>query len=274
MSKTVQYYNGFLGKFDDHFKEHFDKVCTQFQDDQIVMISLVGSQNYNLATETSDYDTKCCVLPSWKNIIQADQPYSHTKVLENEEHIDFTDFRSMMAILKKQNINFLEQLFSCQYLINETYIEEIRKLIEYREAIARYNPYKCVQTMAGIAKSKETRVFRRLSEDKNTVFETYGYHPKELMQLCRIEEFLKRYIKGELFEFCLKTEQRDWLLQIKNGYYDVDDAYDIMTNKTKSVNQMADQYLNTHEQTCNPVVDWTMEEITENIFRKYLKTYV
>jgi len=257
-------------KFDRHIGEAF----VQFRGDQIVMVSLVGSQNYGLATEYSDVDTKCCVLPSWIDIVQAHQPYSHTYIFEDGEHIDFTDFREMMKILKKQNINFLEQLFTDTYFVNDIYEGEVEKLRQHREDIAHYNPRKCVDTMAGIARSKETRIFRPLGEDKDVAFNAYGYHPKELMQLCRIEEFLKKYTNGDSFEQCLKTSQRDWLLELKAGVYEPEEAKAIMVLKMNSVNEMYKSFIMTHDITNLPAIDFLMEEVTESIFRKYLKKYV
>ena len=267
--------NYFYGFYDGRFlKTHINECIKQFSPDQVVMVSLVGSQNYNLDTRTSDYDSKCCILPSWKDIILAHQPYSHTHILENGEHIDFTDFREMMKILKKQNINFLEQLFSSQYYVNEIYGNEIEQLRNHREEIAHYNPCKCVQTMAGIAKSKESRIFRKLSEEKNADFDKYGYHPKELMQLMRIEEFLKRYIDGVPFEQCLRTEQRNELLRIKTGLFTKGVAERYTEESVAHVKEMEKSFLASHEIFACPAIDVLMEEATESIFKKYLKKYI
>ncbi len=253
---------------------HLFDVQQQFENNQIVMLSLVGSQNYGLAAEESDFDTKCCVLPSWKDIIQAHQPYGHTYIRNNGEHIDITDFRSMMNILKKQNVNFLEQLFSCQYLINEAYSQEIEELLRYREAIAHYNPRKCVQTMAGIAKSKEGRILRPLGEEKNKTFEEFGYHPKELAQLYRIYCFLFSYTEGLTFEISLKNVNKKEYFRLKTEKLSIEEVKDTIELYSLSVKEVEQNFLAAHENTHVPAVDWIMEEITESIFKKYLKNFV
>ena len=255
-------------------EQHLFDVQQQFENNQIVYLALVGSQNYGLATPESDVDTKCCVLPSWKDIIQAHQPYGHTYIRDNNEHIDITDFRSMMSILKKQNINFLEQLFTYDYLINETYSHEIEELRRHREAIAHYNPRKCVQTMAGIAKSKESRILRPLGEEKNKTFEEFGYHPKELAQLYRIYCFLASYTKGLTFEVSLKNVNRGEYFILKTKKLPIEEVKNTIEIYSTRVKEIEESFLATHENTHTPAVDWMMEEITESIFKKYLRNFV
>ena len=266
--------SNFYGPYSGNMSCHFHDVQQQFADNQIVMLSLVGSQNYDLATEESDFDTKCCILPSWKDITQAHQPYAHTFIRDNGEHIDFTDFRKMIAILKKQNVNFLEQLFSWQYLINETYGNEIEELRRHREAIAHYNPCKCVQTMAGIAKSKESRILRPLGEEKNKIFEEFGYHPKELAQLYRIYCFIISYTEGLTFENSLKNVNKKEYLRLKTEKLSIEEVKDTIELYSLSVKEVEQNFLETHENTYTPAVDWLMEEVTESIFKKYLRNFV
>ena len=266
--------NNFYGPRSASLECHLYDAQCQFTDNQIVMLSLVGSQNYNLATEESDFDTKCCILPSWKDITQAHQPYAHTFIRDNGEHIDFTDFRSMMNILKKQNVNFLEQLFSCQYLINEMYSTEIEELLRHREDIAHYNPHKCVQTMAGIAKSKEGRILRPLGEEKNKTFELFGYHPKELAQLYRIYCFLFSYTKGLSFENTLKNVNKKEYLRLKTEKLSIEEVKETVETYSMLVKEIEQKFLATHKNTNITYIDWKIEEITESIFKKYLRNFI
>ena len=266
--------DNFYGIHTPQLDAHMHDVQKQFNNNQIVYLALVGSQNYGLDTPESDIDTKCCVLPSWKDITQAHQPYGHTYIRDNNEHIDITDFRSMMNILKKQNINFLEQLFTYDYLINETYSHEIEELRRHREAIAHYNPYKCVQTMGGIAKSKESRILRPLGEEKNKTFEKFGYHPKELAQLYRIYCFLASYTRGLTFEISLKNVNRIEYLTLKTEKLPIEEVKDTIEFYISSVKEVEQNFLATHENTHAPAVDSLMEEITESIFKKYLRNFV
>ena len=44
--------------------------------------------------------------------------------MENNEHIDVKDIRLMFDNFKKQNINFLEILFTKFGIVNEKYLDE------------------------------------------------------------------------------------------------------------------------------------------------------
>ena len=78
---------------------------------EVFGVYLQGSQNYHLAYENSDIDTKAIVLPSFDDIVFNRQPISTTLILETNEHLDVKDIRLMFQNFKKQNINFLEILF-------------------------------------------------------------------------------------------------------------------------------------------------------------------
>ena len=91
----------------------------------VVYLALQGSQNYGLDVYDKDYksdvDTKAIILPSFEDIVYNRQPVSKTIVLDNNEHIDVKDIRVMFENFKKQNVNFLEILFTEFYILNEEY---------------------------------------------------------------------------------------------------------------------------------------------------------
>lgn len=260
-----KFYGNYSGRFGDHFKE-----CKEyFKESEIVMLALTGSQNYGLDTKDSDIDTKLTVLPCKEDIFFNKPAVSTTHIRDNEEHIDFKDIRLMLPTLLKQNVNYLEQLFSTQYLINEDYSHEIDSLLDIREDIARFYPHKCIMTMYGIAMGKKNRIFRELPEKKD-IF-TYGYNPKEAMQLFRIEEFLRRYINDEPFEDCLRSQQREHLLLVKSGVYDAHEMVDMVNVAIAHVEEMKEDYFATHEETYKPGVQIVVYDVQKRIMERYLK---
>lgn len=265
--------SNFCGKYNGHMWSHLVDCRKQFKDDQIVMLALVGSQNYNLATETSDMDTKLTLLPSVEDIISNKPAVSTTHIRENDEHIDFKDLRLMFPTLLKQNVNYLEQLFASQYIINQEYEKEIEELRELREEVARFCPHKCVMTMYGIAMNKQGRVFRELPGKEGDIY-MYGYNPKELLQLLRIEEFMERYINGEPFADCLVTKQREKLLLVKAGYHDAHAALNMLNNSLAHVEDMKEEFEKTHEKTYVPAVQIVLYNIQKRIMTKYLKKVI
>lgn len=82
-----------------------------------------GSQNYNLDYEGSDIDTKAIMLPSFSDFVLNAKPLSTTHIMENNEHVDFKDIRLMFDCIKKQNVNFVEILFTPYSIINPEYAD-------------------------------------------------------------------------------------------------------------------------------------------------------
>lgn len=86
-----------------------------------VGLFLQGSQNYDLDYEGSDIDTKVIVLPSFTDFVLNRKPVSTTHIMENNEHLDFKDIRLMFDCIKKQNVNFVEILFTRYMILNPKY---------------------------------------------------------------------------------------------------------------------------------------------------------
>ena len=59
-----------------------------------------------------------------------------------------------MSTFRKQNLNYLEILFTDFKIVNPIYEEPWNKLVEMREEIARYDEYRAIKSMIGIAKNK------------------------------------------------------------------------------------------------------------------------
>ena len=141
-------------KINKALQEHYNEALQYFPEEQILGIFLQGSQNYGLDCEGSDIDTKLIVIPSFEDICFNKKPKSHTHVRKNDEHIDFKDIRLMFQTFRKQNINFIEILFTEFKIINTDYKDLWNKLIKYKEELARYNEFKAVKCIKGMALEK------------------------------------------------------------------------------------------------------------------------
>ena len=108
----------------ERVQEHYDEALEYFPEDRIVGIFLQGSQNYGLEIPSSDVDTKLIVVPTFEEIAFNHKAHSTTHVRENDEHIDFKDIRLMLGTFRKQNLNFLEILFTPYKILNPKYAEE------------------------------------------------------------------------------------------------------------------------------------------------------
>lgn len=187
-------------------QEHYDEALEYFPENRIVGIFLQGSQNYGLDYEGSDIDTKLIVVPSLEDIVLNKKPVSTTHVRANDEHIDFKDVRLYMDTFKKQNLNFLEILFTPFKIINPMYANEWNRLVEAREEIARMNEVRAVKSMKGVALEKYYAMKHKYPS-KLDIIEAYGYDGKQVSHLLRVEDYLERYIAGESYEKCLRPTE-------------------------------------------------------------------
>ena len=184
-------------------RDHYEEALQYFPEYQIVGCFLQGSQNYGLDYEGSDVDTKLIIVPKFADICLNRKPISTTHVRENNEHTDWKNIRLYMETFRKQNLNFLEILFTPYYIINPMYRDEWMRLVEHREEIARMNPFRAVKSMKGIAHEKYAAM-EKPYPSKLEIIEKYGYDGKQNSHLERVDDYLERYIAGESYEDCLR----------------------------------------------------------------------
>ena len=97
-------------------KQHLNYLKETHPNYNVIYIGLQGSQNYDLDIYSeqyeSDVDTKAILVPSLKDISLNKKPVSTTVILPDNSHCDCKDIRLMFDNFKKQNINFIEILFT------------------------------------------------------------------------------------------------------------------------------------------------------------------
>ncbi len=174
-----------------------------YPEDRIVGIFCQGSTNYGLDLETSDFDTKCIVVPTFRDIALARKPVSTTHVLPNNEHCDGKDIRLYIETFRKQNLNFLEILFTDYFIVNPLYLNQWARLVNHREKIARMNQYRAVKSMKGVAGEK-FHAMEHPYPTKLDLIEKYGFDGKQVHHLIRVDDFLTRYIAGEPYKDCMR----------------------------------------------------------------------
>ena len=250
--------------------DHYAESLEHFEPSRVVGIFLQGSQNYGLDYELSDVDTKLITTPTFEEIAFNKSPVSTTHIRNNDEHIDFKDIRLYMQTFRKQNINFLEILFTDFKIVNPLYEEEWNKLVENRELIARYNLYQAVKSMKGVALEKY-HAMEHAYPFKVDILAQYGYDPKQLHHLLRVEEFIGRYISGESYEDCLKPRRPDYLLGVKRGHYDLDTARIIAKTAKENVERIADDFTSKVENKGNPEVEKILDGVQLAIMKKAIK---
>ena len=248
-----------------------------------IYIALQGSQNYNLETENSDIDTKVITLPSLSQIIKNGKPTSFTHVRANDEHIDMKDVRLMFDCFKKQNINFIEILFTDYYFImNDKYKSLLEELRSHAEEIAVLNPYRAIKCMKGMAFEKYNALCHPYPA-KIDIINKYGYDGKQLHHLLRIEHFLDMYrymitppdaevkYKDILRSGFISYSKRDDLKLIKeNKFYSLDEAKEVAEKTLSSVVTMADNACASLKDENNKETEKLLDDILYRIMKQAL----
>lgn len=161
---------------------------------------LQGSQNYGFEYEGSDVDSKSLVIPSFSDLCLSKPKTSFTHVHENNEHTDIKDARVLVQCWLKQNVNMVEILFTNFCMINPKYVDQYEILLHIRHELSRYDEMaglKCCQGMA-LEKAKAMKHPYPSIIDK---IEKYGYDPKQLHHIVRLEKFIKYfYMEGLDYE--------------------------------------------------------------------------
>lgn len=239
---------------------------------EVLGVFVQGSQNYDLDYENSDIDTKAIVLPSFYDLCNEIKPVSYTKVNKDDSHCDVKDIREMFKIFKKQNVNYLEILFTKYQLINPFYESIFRRLVNFREEIARYNEIGAVKSIAGMSLQKLEALEHPYPIWKEHI-EKYGYSNKQLHHILRLNDFIKRYISGEPFLTCLIANDREKLIDIKKNptYYSLEEAR-ILANEThQDTWRIKEEFMSAHHNILNKEVEKFLSDILTSILQKYYK---
>lgn len=260
-------------------QEHYDYLVDQGH--EVVFLAHQGSYNYNLDYEKSDIDSKAVILPSFEDFVHGKSPFSYTYILDNEEHIDTKDIRKMCEMWQKENISYIELLYSDFIIVNPEYKELVDELIKHRDDIVNINPDQFLRCIAGMSKEKVKALchpYPNLIDKINK----YGFDGKQLSHCLRLNEFIIRYAVGkETVKDCYISTIPDILINLKknlniNGtdFMPVElavklcevideDTYNIEQEHLGApINEKNQKYLN----------DFKYKTI-EKYFKKFLKTY-
>ena len=256
----------------NRIKEHYDEALQYFSENSIVGCFYQGSANYGLDYEYSDVDTKLIVVPSFKDIALARKPVSTTHVRANDEHIDFKDIRLYMETFRKQNLNFLEILFTDYWRINYDYYDQWNRLMDEREAIARMNPYRAVKSMKGIAMEKY-HAMEHPYPSKLDIIGRYKYDGKQVNHLIRVDDYLTRYIAGESYEKCLKPSEElvSHMMEYKRHEIPLEvarvEALKVLEHTIEIADKFCERHADKEDEECRAL----LEDVSYNIMKIAIK---
>ena len=188
-------------------KEHYDYLVAAGYD--VVFTALQGSQNYGLDEYSDDYcsdvDTKSIILPCLDDFIRAKQPISAVEILENDEHAEVKDIRVMFEMFKKENISYIELLYSDYIVFNPKYETLIKPIFERRDEIATANTAQFLKCIAGMAYEKDKALCHPYPGIIDKI-EKYGYDGKQLSHCRRLYYFMQDFAEGKSIAACYKPD--------------------------------------------------------------------
>lgn len=191
---------------------------------------LIGSQNYNLHDSTSDKDYKSFVLPTFDDIYYGNKLNEH---VANDKGIKF--YKSIKELpnllFKKASFNNLELLYSVDKVRSERFIEIDDWLNNNRDEIFKANLPRLFDSTIGEAHSRIKNVSLGKSCPSTVhLVEKYGYDTKDAMHAFRQFLYLRDVYENNSPEsiIFINNNNRECLLDIKNGIYDKDECIKCM----------------------------------------------
>ena len=128
-------------------EKHYNRAIEHYGEEAVLGVFCYGSWNYNTNTPDSDVDTKCILVPSLRDLAIHPMQVKHLHV--DDEVCECMSIMHMVANWKKQNINFVEIMFTEYCIINPLYEEmwNCYFTMDNMELVARYNIRQAIHSM-------------------------------------------------------------------------------------------------------------------------------
>ena len=244
----------------DRVREHYNMAKTLVPEERIIGVFLYGSQNYGMDSATSDVDTKCLIVPSFEEIALNKKAVNYEYHFDNGEHMKMVDIREYLRLVKQQNPNDLEVLFSKFAVRNTRYDGIWHYLWSHREEVAHYRPHRAMDTMRHMANREMHNMEKR------------GFNTKSLALIFRLEKMAGDYLLCNKYEYVLHSDQADFLKRVKYGEFVAPDdsktGMRLMRNSIESINRLADRFLEKTEDKSNEKVEKLLEKVARDFVAK------
>lgn len=218
-----------------------------------LFISNVGSVNYNLNTDTSDFDIKVFCVPEFKDLYNAKYISSaFTKVINGVQHdFDVKDIRLLGDLLYKSNCNYLEMLFSDTNNATEYHRTKsaagrfLKFLINNRDELTKANLKYLYSSSLGTMNSRVNKLMNAtLCNDETSIqMHKCAYHVVRLHRMLKVFESNNFTDFKSAIYYDLGAE-RDEILNLKSGRDKLTqtELISIVNSTIDKTNQLRDIY--------------------------------
>lgn len=236
----------------DRLQEHWNYAATLYDESRFLGIFLYGSQNYGFATENSDIDSKLIYLPTFdemclnKNMLSKELHYE-------DEHIEIKDIRLFREMFMKQNINFVEILYTEYFILNSQYKDLFCKyFIDNREDIAHFNRGKTLKSVSG-------QLIHTIKQDP--------HDSKKLYNAWRLYYFLKDYIANVSYDECIKPRDARAieLLALKRGISPICQSNELMQQSAEEVINFTKELTEQYEDLDSPCYEAALAALNNGV---------
>lgn len=204
--------------------QHLQKVQSAgFKEEYILGIFLYGSQNYGTALDNSDVDSKCVVIPTMAELISGEKiPTRCLQIEDSGEFCTIMDVREYVRQLKKNNINFIETLFTEYFIVNKRYKKIWEEFLQYKDPVAKYN----AKAQLSAAKAQCLEALKEVRRGRGNVTLKASYC-KASYNAERLFHFLREYkdfLEGNAsYLDCIHPNNKiNYLLELRKGEKHID----------------------------------------------------
>lgn len=252
----------------DNLKSKYDYLLEKGY--KVVALFLQGSQNYGLDIYDDEYksdiDAKAIILPTLQDIILNNSPVSTTIILDNNEHIEVKDIRVMKEMFIKQNISYIELLYTKYMIVNKEYQKYVSMLLEMRDSIVNINKNQFLRCVKGMSMEK-IKAMEHPYPSLIDKIKKYGYDPKQLHHIIRLSSFIERYLIYKIpLKECYIAENRDWLIRIKKGAVPLQEARKMALYYDSHTKKICDSYTSENDEVNYETID-KLNELTTIIMK-------
>ena len=258
----------------NQLNKHYQEFKKTFPHLTLFALCLQGSQNYELDMYNdkykSDVDTKAIVVPSLEDIVMNRKPISTTHITPDNEHIDVKDIRLMFETYKKQNVNFIETLFTKFVIVNIEFEQEWKELVENKELIAHYNINQALRCMAGMSMEKKKAMCHPYPTLLDKI-EKYGYDGKQLHHIIRMNNFIFAYATGKSYEECLTyLPNKEEMIKAKLNQYSLEEALELAENFDNDTKLIEKQFLKPQDEINKEALN-VLNKIQYEVIKKQIR---